>query len=102
MKKTVIDRLFDENDTGIITLYNQWNEPVEFEQIAVIPYEEKVYAILQPVIMPPGANPDEALVFLLNELEDGEITIDLVKEEDIIDAIFDEYYALIADKEGYL
>ena len=83
-------------------MHNYGCSHFEFEQIAVIPYNDEVYAILQPVIMPEGTNPDEALVFWLEEIESGEIIINLVKDDDIIDAIFDEYYALIADKEGYL
>ena len=47
-EKTVnaIDALFDENNTDNIVLYNEKEEPVEFEQIAIIPIEENVYAIL--------------------------------------------------------
>ena len=97
MEKTAIDQLFDENDTGIITLYNERNEAVQFEQIAIIPYKDEVYAILQPVEMPEGADPNEALVFWLEELESGEIIINLVKDDDIIDAIFEEYYRLIKE-----
>ena len=98
-KKSPIESLFDENDTSVITLYNDKNEPVEFEQIAVIPYEDKVYAILQPVIMPEGANPDEALVFVLEEVADEEVVINLVKDDATIDAVFDEYYKLIKEQE---
>lgn len=97
MEKTAIEQLFDENDTGIITLYNERNEVVQFEQIALIPYKDEVYAILQPVEMPEGADPNEALVFWLEELESGEIIINLVKDDDIIDAIFEKYYRLIKE-----
>lgn len=99
-KKSPIEALFDENDKSVITLYNERNEPVEFEQIAVIPLDESVYAILQPVIMPEGANPDEALVFVLEEVADEEVIINLVKDDDTIDAVFDEYYRLIKEQEG--
>lgn len=95
-KKDPIESLFDENDTSVITLYNERNEPIEFEQIAVIPLNDEIYAILQPVIMPEGANEDEALVFIINEEDEG-VTINLVKDDAVIDAVFEEYYKLIKE-----
>ena len=59
-----------------------------------------IYAILQPVIMPEGANPDEALVFLLEEVAEDEVVINLVKDDETIDAVFDEYYKLIKEQES--
>lgn len=97
-KKDPIESLFDENDTSVITLYNERNEPIEFEQIAVIPLNDEIYAILQPVIMPEGANEDEALVFIINEEDEG-VTINLVKDDAVIDAVFEEYYKLIKEQD---
>ncbi len=98
-RKDPIEALFDENDTSVITLYNEKNEAVEFEQIAVIPLNEDIFAILQPVILPEGANEDEALVFMLVEQEDG-VAINLVKDDAVIDAVFEEYYRLIKEQEN--
>ena len=98
-KRSPIDALFDENDTSPITLYNEKNEGVEFNQIAVIPLEDKVYAILQPVEMPEGADPDEALVFELEEVAEEQVAINLVKEDEIIDKVFDEYYKLVEEQD---
>ena len=44
-----IDALFDENNTDNIVLYNEREEEVEFEQVAIIPIIENLYAILKPV-----------------------------------------------------
>ena len=44
-----IDMLLDENNTDNIKLYNEDNQEVEFEQIALVPIEDKTYAILKPV-----------------------------------------------------
>ena len=38
-----IDMLLDENNTDNIKLYNEDNQEVEFEQIALVPIEEKTY-----------------------------------------------------------
>ena len=98
-KKDPIESLFDENDTSVITLYNEKNEPIEFEQIAVIPLDEEIYAILQPVILPEGASEDEALVFILNEEEQG-VSINLIQDDSVIDAVFEKYYELIKEQEN--
>ena len=45
-----IDMLLDENNTENIKLYNEENQEVEFEQIALIPIEDKTYAILYVVM----------------------------------------------------
>ena len=41
-----IDAIYDENNEENIVLYNENDEPVEFEQIAVIPIEDNVYVIV--------------------------------------------------------
>ena len=58
-----IEKLFDENNTDSIVLFDENGESVEFEQIAVVPYKGNVYAILKPVREMEGIAEDEALVF---------------------------------------
>ena len=71
-EKNPIDCLFDESNTDPIVLYNEKGEPVEFDQIAIIPIEEKAYAILKPLKEMEGIGEDEALVFEVVETEDEE------------------------------
>ena len=99
MENNVIDRLFDENDTDPIVLYNEAGEALAFEQIALIPWDGSVYAILKPVEPVDGMADDEALVFVIVE-EDGEEVLAIVEDEAAIDAVFDEYYALLAEQTG--
>ena len=94
-----IDALLDESNGDNIVIYNEAGDPVEFEQIALIPMEEKIHAILKPVTPLPGIRPDEALVFCIDEI-DGEECLTLVTEEDVMDAVFEEYYKLLAASEG--
>lgn len=93
MKETInpIDALYDENNNDNIVLYNDQDEPVEFEQIAVIPSEDKVYVILQPVQPLEGMGEDEALAFEIIKNEKGENSLVLVEEDALIDWIFNEY-----------
>ena len=93
-----IDMLFDENNAENITLYNEENEAVEFEQIAVIPAGGMIYAILRPVVPMDKMTEDEALVFAVEETED-ESVLSVVTEEEIVDAVFAEYYAMLEEEE---
>ena len=57
-----IDMLFDEKNTDNIVLYDEKGVEVEFEQIALIPLEEKIYAILRPLDSDAPIAEDEALI----------------------------------------
>lgn len=58
-----IEQIYDEKDTSNIILYNEKDEPIEFIQIAFIPYKKKDYVILRPVLPWEGLKEDEAIVF---------------------------------------
>ena len=89
-----IEKILDENNEEPITLYDEENREVEFDQVAVIPLYEKIYVILKPITEIEGVADDEALVFVIEEIED-EDTLVLVDDEQIIDLVFDEYYKLL-------
>ena len=96
----IIDALFDEENAENITLYDEDGKAVEFEQIAVIPLQEQMYVILCPVDAEAiGLGEDEAVVFAVIE-SDGEAQLEVVQEDEIIDAVFAEYYRLLEDAEG--
>ncbi len=96
MNGNAIDKLFDENNSDNVILYNEKNEAVEFEQIAVICMKGDTYAILKPVELTPGMADDEALVFLLEEFE-GEQSLSVVMDDAVLDLVFDEYYKLLEE-----
>ena len=95
-----IDALFDENNCDPIVLFSENGEEVSFEQIALIPIEEKMYAILKPVVPIEGLGENEGLVFSIevNE-ENGEEFLVLVADEKIIDAVFEIYDELVNEAE---
>ena len=99
--KDPIDMLLDENNSEPIVLYNEKDEPVAFEQIALIVLQGDPYAILKPVGEYQGVAEDEALVFLLDEDENGDRMLVVVEDDAVVDAVFEEYYALLR-KEGLL
>ena len=89
---SLIDTLLDPDNESVITLINQNNEIVEFDQIAVIPYENELYAILKPITYIEGVGEDEALVFRLNIEEDS---VEIINDFDLCDNVFDIYYDLL-------
>ena len=86
---TSIEKIFDEDNTENIVLYNNNNEAVEFEQIFITPLDDKDYCILKPVVPLEGMGEDEGIVFTLEEV-DGEEQLTVVRDEDIINKVFDE------------
>ena len=86
-----VDALLDPNNSDNIVLYNDQDEPIEFEQIAVIPGGERTFVILQPVEKFEGLGEDEAFAFEIVEDEDGNTSLQLVEDDDLIDWIFNEY-----------
>lgn len=94
-----IEQILDENNVDNIVLYNEKDEPFEFEQIAIIPLDQedgsqKLYAILLPVTKLPGIADDEAVTFELNEQE-GSIRV--CEDDATIDKVLQEYEKLLAE-----
>ena len=102
-EKNPIDQLFDEDDTSPIFLYNEKGEKVEFEQIAIIPIKEQIYAILKPTQLMEGIGEDEALVFEIVEPseddDDDDGSLNLVSDIDVIDKVFEVYNQLMDEEE---
>ena len=96
MEKNPIDRLFDENDSDPIILYGEDDQEIAFEQIALIPMNERVYVIMQPVELLEGMADDEALVFEITE-QDDEPVLSVVLDDEVIDAVFEKYDILFAE-----
>ncbi|MBE6958029.1 MAG: DUF1292 domain-containing protein [Ruminococcaceae bacterium] len=96
MSQTPIEKLLDEKNSDPITLYTEAGEEVTLEQVAIIPLQGRCYAILKPL----GAHAigeDEALVFELVP-EDADWSLEIVLEDDIIDAVFAVYYKLLSEE----
>ena len=93
MERSVIDKIFDENNEENVILYDENDKPTEFEQVAVIPLFEKVYVILKPVENLWNLGEDEAVVFVIEEIDDMEALV-LVDDLEVADAVFEEYYRL--------
>ena len=95
---SVIDILLDEDNDENIVLYNEDGQAYEFEQVAIIPLNENIYAILKPATYLENISDDEAIVFRVKEFE-GEYTLIVETDEEVAEAVFDEYYMLLDEAE---
>ena len=63
-------------------------EKIEFIEIAGIAHQGCFYAILEPVELIEGMADDEALVFKVSRLENGEDKFEIELDDEVIDAVF--------------
>ena len=94
-EKSLFEILIDENNNDPITLVTNGNKEVKFDQVGVFPYEEKLYTILKPIDKMEGVADNEAIVFALDEDENGEINLSIEEDVGIAERVFDEYYKLL-------
>lgn len=100
VKVDILDVLLDENNTAPIYMYDETGRQLKFEQVAVIPYgEQDLYCILKPLTQLDGIADDEAIVFKVDEDENGEAILRVETNEEIAIAVFDQYYNLVEESE---
>lgn len=95
----ILDILLDENNDDPITLYDEEDKEVQFEQVAVIPDNDKIYAILKPIDELEGVEDDEAIVFLADYDDEGNTVLLVEKDEETAIRVFDKYYQLLDEAE---
>ena len=96
---SAIDKLIDENNNDNIVLYNEKGEATEFEQVAIIPYGGKIYALLSLATPTDDISEDEGFVFSIDTSEEGKKTLSLVTDDAVIDAVFKVYEDLLDELE---
>ncbi|MBQ9084941.1 MAG: DUF1292 domain-containing protein [Clostridia bacterium] len=97
---STIEKILDEDNIDNIFLYDDEDNEIEFEQVAVIPLDEKVYVLLSPVEELDGISPDEGIVFLIDEVDDEDV-LTVVDDDALIDRVFSEYEQLL-EEEGVI
>ena len=95
----ILDVLLDEDNEDPITLYDEYDKPVKFDQVAIIPLDEKLYAILKPNDEIEGVADDEAIVFAIEEGQNGETSLVVESDEPTAIKVFDQYYVLLDEEE---
>lgn len=96
----IIDILLDEENKDPIVLVDSNGRKIAFEQIAVIPYNEKLYCVLKPMDKIENVADDEAIVFYVDEGENEEDELALKVETDELTAmeVFEKYYDLLDEQ----
>ena len=94
---SMVEALLDPDNNDLIRLYDEDGNPTVFRQVSVTSIEGAVYAILKPEEAFEGLGEDEALVFALEENDSGDVSLLLVSDGDIIDAVFEDYYKLLRE-----
>lgn len=98
MKKENVEIFEEEN---VITLYDEEENPVEFYEIACVELNDKYYGLMQPVEPMEGLGEDEAVIFEIQQAEDGseeDFFVPLYDEE-ILEAVFNEYMKAVSSCE---
>ncbi len=97
--KNPIEQILDEKNMDNVVLYDEENKPIEFEQVAVIPLERTgmLYAIMIPVTPMQGVGEGEGVLFAIDELKGS---IDIERDDSIIDEVLSIYQKLIEEGEG--
>lgn len=92
----ILDVLLDEENCEPITLCDENHRVIKFEQVAVIPYKDKIYCILKPLTHIDGVADDEAIVFYADDSgEKVELRIELSQMDAM--NVFEEYYDLLEE-----
>ena len=96
----ILDLLLDEENTEPISLFDENEKEVKFEQVAIIPEGEKIYAILKPIDEMDGVADDEAIVFVVDYDNDGNSFLAVETNEEIAIKVFDKYYQLLDEEDA--
>lgn len=98
--KNILEILLDQDNDEDIALYDAEGECVMFEQVAVVPLDETLYAVLKPVDSMQMCMPDDAaLVFRVDYDEVEEPYLVIETDEATAERVFEEYYRLLDEAE---
>lgn len=98
--RSLIDVLLDPNNKEPLTLLDGNGRVLAFEQVAVIPHDDKngerqLFAVLKPLDKIEGIADDEAVVFRVSVGDDGNTAIKPEEDEETALAVYDEYIKLL-------
>ncbi|MBR2612334.1 MAG: DUF1292 domain-containing protein [Clostridia bacterium] len=94
---SMVEALLDPNNNDLIRLYDEDDNATVFRQVAVTNINGSLFAILKPEEEFEGLGEDEALVFALEENDEGNVSLLLVTDEETVNAVFEDYYNLLRE-----
>ena len=87
----LLDILLDENNREPIVLIDDSGRRISFEQVAIIPYNNQLYCVLKPIDRLENVADDEAIVFFVDEDEEGHTILRAETNEETAIKVFEEY-----------
>ncbi|NCA91836.1 DUF1292 domain-containing protein [bacterium] len=92
----MLDILLDKDNYSYITMFDENNNEIKFQQVATIPFNKNLYAILKPIDYLDGVENDEALVFRIKQ-DFGRSILEIENDNNICEIVFNIYQDLIED-----
>lgn len=89
---SIVSILLDENNEEPIELTSDTGRTIKYDQIAVIPLEGKLYAILKPLDKIKGISDDQAILFYVNEENDSLV---VVQDNEILEKVYQIYLKML-------
>lgn len=89
--KNIIDKILDENNHDFINTYDDFGNPIQFEQIAVVSLDEELFVILRE--NSEDVPFDEVMVFRIIMNETNQELL-LEENEEIVEEVFNKFYQL--------
>lgn len=89
--------IFDDDE--IVTLTDDEGNEIDFYEVACVEYEDNFYGLLEPVNEMEGLEEGDVLIFRIVEQENGEDSFEPVEDEDLLNAVFEQYMRAAADCE---
>ena len=84
---------------NIIELYDENDNPVQFEHIMTVQYQGEDYVLLAPVEPTDDMDEDEVLVLLIDNDENGEEIYVSVDDDELVQKVFEKYLEIVENEE---
>ena len=84
---------------NIIELYDENDNPVQFEHIMTVQYQGEDYVLLAPVEPTDDMDEDEVLVLRIDNDENGEEIYVSVDDDDLVQKVFEKYLEIVENEE---
>lgn len=86
-----VDETYEDEMDNIIVLLDEDGQEIEFEHLDSILYQGDTYLVLLPVVSDYDEENDQVAIFKAERDENGEDTLVVVEDEDVLDAVFEEF-----------
>lgn len=93
----ILDLLLDDTYEDPIFLFDEQNNKVAFEKVAIINLDGNLFFLLSPLDLVDGIGSDEAVCFKAIEDFEGNNYIVVEDDEETVVKVFDEYYRLLGE-----